>query len=600
MGAITDDNVLELSFDLCMDLYKFFTSNKYKFNGSSSIAGLSYYLSARANTNLSFNYVEFLLKKVLDKNIIRLHPASYRYIDKTDDVVQILETDPNILENKIKRSLLNKRTFPTDLTNSYHYNQNNVLNAVYTTIIKYVNSIPANNIVRLFENYDIINEDSIFKLYKFFDENFGSDFSKDVKSKYEKSLGLKLSIDDIKKLVLADNKPRNLKETIKITIELLNMLRLSPSLGGEDCFNILSYHLSSMCNGYIRESFIYYVIQKLEGMGLLHLERINNFGERHYTICDSMYYGINKDQREKRMVYIINNIDQITEEVSLNCPSPFKEKIPNPLIFDVIKTTLYMDNYSKERNLTPMEFNELTSKLLEINSLSGEDTFKSIMYDFYKNSILVEELWSFFKERHEKYYPFKIHCIQEVTDQIKIRNNLYQKFKTSKDENILDRIIDLDKKYMSYYSDILEEELKELKELNVFIFFNITEDVVDFFNEETHCLKFFADIVPGRNSEENYNKAHNFFINKGFEYDGKRNYEYVTFQDLVVVFNVFFDRADYYLIKTHLEDLGINVFYSNMKDRYFSCSLEKKEYDSISKLQEWKKDDFGHIHISLN
>jgi len=595
MGATTDIEVLELSSKLCIDLYDFFASNKYTFSKSRSIAGLSFYLSAKNNIDLSFDYVEYLLKKILDKNIVRLHSAYRSY--KEEDVVEIIVDDRGLLAEMIRISILNKKTFPTNLINPYHYNNNTVISSIYKTVSEFKDSIPAKDIIRLFEAYGQLNDENVFEIYKFLEEGFGVEFVKNVKTKYEKALGLKISIEDIKKLVLNDSKPRTLEETIKITVELLNMLRLCPSLGGENFFTILSYHLSTMCNGYVRESFIYHVISKLELMGLIHLERINNFGERYYTLSDNLYYGVNQEQREKRMMYVINNIDQIIKEVSVECPTPFKESISNPLALDVIKIILYIDNYSKERNLTPMEFNELIPNLIGMNSLSNEEAFKSIMYEVFKNSTFVQELWEFFKERHREYYPFEAQSIQEISDQIKIRNKLLIKFKVSKEEKTLERIIELDKKYMSYYSDILEMELKAL---GFPMICRIIESTTDIFEEETHCLKFYTDIIPGSMVEEEINKVHSFLINHGFEYDGKRTYEYITFQDLVVIFNIFFEKADFYSVKTYIEDMGANVFYSNLKDGYFSCSLTKKEYDRISKLQEWQKDDLGRIYMNLN
>lgn len=595
MEETTNVEVLELSSKLCIDLYDFFASNKYSFNKGRSIAGLSFYLSIKNNIELSFDYVEYLLKKILDKNIIKLHSAYRSY--KEEDIVEIIANDRELLAENIRISILNKRTFPTVVTNPYHYNNNKIVNAIYKTVIKFKDTIPAKDIIRLFEAYAHLNEENVFELYKFLEDGFGAEFLKSVKNNYEKTLGLKLSIEELKKLTLNDSEPRTLKDVIKITVELLNVLRLCPSLGGENFFTVLSYQLSTMCNGYISESFIYHVILKLECMGLIHLERVNNFGERHYSLSDNLYFGIDKEQREKRMMYIINNIDEITKDVTVECPSPFKEKISNPLAFDVIKIILYIDNYSQERKLTPMEFNELIPNIIRMNSLSDEEAFKSIMYDIFKSSTLVEELWGFFKERHSVYYSFEAQSIQEITDQIKIRNKLYQRFRTSKDEKTLNRIMELDKKYMSYYSDILEEELKAV---GLPMICDIIEGTVDFLKEETHCLKFYTDIIPGSVSDEKADKIHDFLINHGFEYDGKRVYEYITFQDLVVVFNVFFEKVDFYSIKTHLEDLGVNVFYSNLKDGYFSCSLNKREYDSLSKLQEWQKDELGRIYMNLN
>lgn len=595
MGETTNIEVLELSSKLCIDLYDFFASNKYTFTKSRSIAGLSFYLSIKNNIDLAFDYIEYLLKKIMDKNVVVLHSA-YRS-SKEDDIVEVIELDRGILAERIRISILNKRTFPTNLTNSYHYSNNTIVSAIYKTVFEFKDSIPANDIVRLFEAYTHLNEENVLDIYKFLEDGFGTEFLKSVKDKYEKALGLKISITDLKKLVINDSKPRALEETIKITVELLSMLRLSPSLGGENFFSILSYQLSTMCNGYVRESFIYHVISKLEHMGLIHLERINNYGERYYTLSDNLYYGINKEHREKRMMYIINNIEQITKDVSVGCPEPFKDSIANPLALDVMKIILYIDNYSKERNLTPMEFNELIPNIMGINSLSDEEVFKSIMYDIFKNSTFVEELWEFFKERHREYYPFEPHSEQEIVDQIKIRNKLYQRFKSNKDEKTLYRIMELDKKYMSYYSDILEEELKSI---GLPMICNIVEGTVAFFKEETHCLKFYTDIIPGSMDDEEVEKIHNFLIEHGFEYDGKRAYEYITLQDIVVVFNVFFEKADFYSIKTHLEDLGAYVFYSNLKDGYFSCSLVKKEYDRLSKSEEWQKDELGRIYMNLN
>jgi len=554
---------------LCMDVYRFFRENNFGVS-TVTIEALSKYLTLVHKTYILSNLTEYLIKRVMkdiiskdggvlcqdessvQANLSKLIPQKMRYLNRYTEDMKSLNLSDSLSE-------------VIDLTLLNHIKE---LNAG-RVVCYYMFTSGARDEYERLKTMKLILGDKVFW---------------EIQKRYDKSNFSMHLLEWVKQGAL-ERENLELEDAITKIIKLLNYFTKQPlgMLGNENAFVRIAYFTSVYCGRFVRESFIFDIINRLE-YTLWYHSMESSWGEKfHYLrpyakISEELLNNSVSKISEEEL--IDNSVRFILQEIEKDKPEIFKSAIGNPAIFDVLNFCRLLHAETKALQYS---IHFATENLIKVEGPFDEETFCNAIYKLVNSWSLTSFLWSFYLERYAYYHPEVNFGADknEVFEKINIRKVLYEEYKLSSSPNLLKQIEEIDKEYAEPFVIHLKQQLAQYGAM-------VTSPRNR--NSLYHKIKIR---IPLSIDQDETKELMLILDRYGFKYN-----ELELFNPSRQIDIGYLD-GNFYETKFFLEDHNVIIHGSNMKTQLFDCTLNDETFNVISSKKQWEKDDDGNIHINL-
>lgn len=547
----------ETFIDLSMEVYGFFKENRAGVS-MVTIGALSKYLTLVNKTHINSLLTEYLVKRVM-KDIISKDG-------------EVLCKDESLVRANLSHMIPLKMRFldrytkdmkPLKLSDS-------LSDVIDLTILHHLKELSASRVVRYYIASEFQDDYERLKVTKMI---LGNELFMEILKVHDTSNLSEDLLEEVKQGSL-ESKTLVIEEAIKVIIELLEYLTRQPlgRLGTENALVRVAYFMSVYCGRFIRESFIYNIIKRLDGI-LWHYSMESNWGEKTH------YLHAKQEGRSKERIN--NSVSLILQGMEWDKPEVFKDTIGNPAILDVLSFCNLLD---VKTDVLQYTFHFATEKLINVDGPFDEDVFCKAIYKLVNSWSLTSFIWSMYLERYAYYHPEVNFGAgkNEVYEKISNRKALCEEYKLSSRPNLLKEIEDIDKEYAAPFVLLLKQQVAQ---------YGVMADSSSDWNVPYHLIRIR---VPDLIDQAEASELMLILDRYGFK-DNRLKLHNPSRQIDIEYLN-----RNFYGTKLFLEDHNVIIHDSNMKTQSFDCTLSVQTFNVLSRKKQWKRDDRGKIYIDLS